>query len=184
MKFHGLSKGVLITALLVCLPLTSAWATHRSEAEQAIAEARAAHEQAVSANAASPETAAMIEQAEGLLPLRQYTKAVELAIQAKRQDDFAVRQAAGGKGGDSDAKSQAEAALAAAEAARAKADSVGGEWRDTAKMIAEAEGLVKSGSYQEAIALANRARVQGERGYEQALGEREAGFPSYMIEKP
>jgi hypothetical protein len=39
----------------------------------------------------------------------------------------------------------AEAAITAAKDARAQAGSVGGEWRDTGKMIARADALLKEG---------------------------------------
>jgi nucleoid-associated protein YgaU len=53
-------------------------------------------------------------------------------------------------------------AIAAAKAAAAKANALGYEWRDTGKMIKEAEKLAAAGKYDEAIALANKAREQGE----------------------
>lgn len=182
MNNRSLSAGALIAALMMVMPV--AWATHRSEAEQAIAAARAAHEQAASVQATSPDTAAMIEEAEGLLPSRQYTKAVELADKAARQDRFAYEQASSGKVADTDAASKAKQAIAAADAARKQADSVGGEWRDTAQLIKDAEGLAKSGQYDEAIQLANQAARQGALGYEQALKEKGASFPSYVARKP
>lgn len=181
---HALSRGALLGILLAALPLTSAWATHRDEAEQAIAEAKAAHQQAASAGVAAEETAEMIEQAESLLPSRQYTKAAQIAAQAKQQDEFAYKQATGGEKIDTGAQRQAEESLAEAESARKKAASVGGEWRDTAKMITQAEGLAKSGRYQEAIELANKARSQGELGYAQAIREKDADFPAYVFGKP
>ena len=186
MKFHSLSRGALIAALLVALPLSSPWAAHRSEAEQAIDDAKATHEQAVAAKVATSETAEMIERAEAMMPSRQYSKAIELANTAKRQDAFALQQATSGtdKEADAAARQKADTAIAEAEAARKKAASVGGEWRDTAKMIAQAESLAKSGGYEEAIALANQAKHQGENGYAQAIAEQGAGFPSYMFKQP
>lgn len=180
---RALSTGVLIAALLVSLPMSNAWATHRVEAEHAIAEAKAAHAKAAEVNAASPETAAMIESAENLLPSRQYTKAVKIASKARMQDSFAYAQATSGASEEDADATRAEQAIAAAERARAKADEVGGEWRDTAKLIAEAQGLAKSGKYEDAIALAKTAEHQGKMGYEQALGERGADFPSYVTRK-
>ncbi|MFZ0788148.1 MAG: hypothetical protein WAM94_00820, partial [Chromatiaceae bacterium] len=169
------------------IPVSGAWAAHRSEADQAIAAAKAAHEKAAAAGGASAETATLIKQAEELIPSRQYTKAIELANQAMKQDAFAASQAAGGAGDsapvDPGAKAGAEQAIADAEAARKKAATVGGEWRDTAKMIKEAQDLVKSGEYDKAIKLANMAKRQGELGYAQSLAEKNAGFPSYMHAK-
>lgn len=184
MNNRRFAAGVLLAVLTIAIP--NVWAAHRTEAEQAIAAAKAAHEQAASVQAATPDTAALIEEAEGLLPMRQYTKAVEIAEKATMQDRFAYEQAAGGSkasnvGVDADAARQA---LAAAEAARKKAASVGGEWRDTAQMIKDADGLAKSGRYQDAIHLAKRAERQGILGYEQAMGEKNADFPSYVLAKP
>ncbi|EXJ16600.1 hypothetical protein [Imhoffiella purpurea] len=180
MKNRQHSVAAILTALILAVPMTSAWATHRNDAEQAIAEAKAAHEKAAEANAASDETANMIEQAEGLMPSRQFTKAREIANKAKQQDTFAYEQATGAAKTDETAASEAERAIAAAEQARKKAASVDGEWRDTAKMIGEAESLAKSGKYREATDLAEKARRQGELGYDQAMHEKDADFPSYV----
>jgi len=68
--------------------------------------------------------------------------------------------------------SAAEKAIAAAEAARKKAKSVGGEWRDIGKIIKKAKKALKAGDDKKAIKLANKARRQGEIGYAQALKER------------
>lgn len=183
MKIRSVTKGALVALLLAAVPLTSALAAHRSEAEQAIAEAKALQEKAAAAGAAV-DTSDLIKQAEGLLPSRQYTKAIEVADKAKKQSEFALSQAGTGGGAapaDSGKKAEAEKAIADAEAARKKAASVNGEWRDTKKMIKEAEELVKAGDYDQAIKKANKAKHQGELGYEQALGQKGAGFPSYVL---
>jgi hypothetical protein len=179
MSIRRIFRTILVGGLLFALPITSAWATHRSEAEQAIEEAKAAHAAAKAANVASEETASLIKEAESIMPDRQFTKARELAMKAMKQDTFAVEQALGATV-DSDAAKQAEEAIAAAEAARKKASSVGGEWRDTGKFIKEAEDLAKSGDFAAAIALADKARRQGEMGYEQAIREQGATFPTYV----
>jgi nucleoid-associated protein YgaU len=70
-------------------------------------------------------------------------------------------------------KSAAEAAIAAADAALKKAASVGGEWRDSRKILKKAEAALKKGDYAKAIKLANQARRQGELGYAQAMDEME-----------
>lgn len=184
MNIRSVTKGALVALLLAAVPLTSALAAHRSEAEQAIAEAKAWQEKASAAGAAV-DTSALIKQAEGLLPSRQYTKAIEVANQAKKQTEFALSQAGAGGGAaaaaDPDKKAAAEKAIADAEAARKKAASVKGEWRDTKKMIKQAEDLVKAGDYDEAIKKAKKAERQGELGYEQALGQKGADFPSYVL---
>ena len=63
--------------------------------------------------------------------------------------------------------SACEKALSLADAARKKAASVGGEWRDTKKIMKQAK---KAGG-DKCVKLANKARRQGEIGYAQALAE-------------
>ncbi len=180
---RAISSGALIVALLVGLPVSNAWATHRADAERAIEEAKAAHAKAQAVDAASAETAAMIESAEKLIPSRQYTKALEIATKARIRDSFAHTQATSSDSENDSSAKQVEQAIAAAEQARKKADEVGGEWRDTAALIAQAQGLAKSGQYEDAMALAKQAEHQGELGYEQAIGERGADFPPYVTRK-
>jgi nucleoid-associated protein YgaU len=72
--------------------------------------------------------------------------------------------------------------LAAAEAARKKAASVGGEWRDTGKIIKQAKAALKAGDGSKCVALANKARRQGEMGYAQALAERATAANSYTVQ--
>jgi hypothetical protein len=50
-------------------------------------------------------------------------------------------------------------------------------------MIKEAQDLANSGDFAAAIALADSARRQGEMGYEQAIGQQGATFPTY-VKKP
>lgn len=188
MKIRNLAMGALVAAALITLSFTNAWAASRSEAEQAIANAKALLAKAAAAGVNTTETAALIKEAEGLLPSRQYTKAIALAEKAKKQDEFALSQVDGAKDkGSSPAPSgtqaQAEQAIADAETARKKAASARGEWRDTKKMIKDAEGLMKSGEFEAAIKMANQAKRQGELGYEQAQGQKGADFPAYMLPK-
>jgi hypothetical protein len=65
----------------------------------------------------------------------------------------------------------AEKAIAAAKDARKQAISVGGEWRDTGKMIKKAEALLKQGKTEEAAKMAAAAEVQGMLGYMQATSQ-------------
>lgn len=65
----------------------------------------------------------------------------------------------------------AEAAIAAAKEARGHAASVGGEWRDTGKMIAKAEALLKEGKTEEARKMAESAEAQAMLGYIQATSQ-------------
>ena len=64
-----------------------------------------------------------------------------------------------------------EAAIAAAKDARKQAKSVGGEWRDTGKMIKKAEALLKAGKTEEATKMAEAAEAQGMLGYMQATSQ-------------
>ena len=64
-----------------------------------------------------------------------------------------------------------EAAIAAAKEAQKQAASVGGEWRDTKKMIKKAEALLKEGKTEEATKMAEAAEAQGMLGYMQATSQ-------------
>lgn len=70
---------------------------------------------------------------------------------------------------------EATAAIAAAKSAQKKAASIGGEWRDTGKLIKKAEKAAKSGKSNEAITFAKKASQQGAWGYEQAMAQKNAG---------
>lgn len=72
------------------------------------------------------------------------------------------------------------AAISKAESAQKKASSVKGEWRDTGKIIKKAKAAAKKGDYTNALKLANDAYRQGELGYQQAISQKDAGFPAYM----
>jgi len=65
----------------------------------------------------------------------------------------------------------AEASIAAAKEARKQAKSVGGEWRDTGKMIKKAQRLLKEGKAKEAAKIAQEAEAQGMLGYMQATSQ-------------
>ena len=65
----------------------------------------------------------------------------------------------------------AEDAIADAKAAQKQAQSVGGQWRDTGKMIKKAEKLLKEGKTAEAEKLAREAEAQGMLGYIQATSQ-------------
>ena len=67
-----------------------------------------------------------------------------------------------------------------AEAARKQADSVGGEWRDTAEMIETAKTELSKGQVVTAMKLAAEAHKQGVLGYQQAVSQRELKMPSYL----
>jgi len=65
----------------------------------------------------------------------------------------------------------AEDAIADAKAAQKQAHSVGGEWRDTGKMIKKAEKLLSEGKSDEAEKMARAAEAQGMLGYMQATSQ-------------
>ena len=73
-----------------------------------------------------------------------------------------------------------EAAHEAGEAARKAAAAVGFEWRDTKKMLKQARKLAEEEKYEEAVALANQARRQGEHGVAQAK-EQEAAWQRRVL---
>jgi len=79
--------------------------------------------------------------------------------------------------------SACEKELARADAARKKAASVGGEWRDIKKIMKKAK---KAGG-DKCVKLAAKARRQGEIGYAQALAERAGSGTSsssvYTVDK-
>ena len=81
---------------------------------------------------------------------------------------------------EKDQAAEFKAAVEKADASRKKAASVGGEWRDTGKMIKKAKAAAKEGDYNKALKLANTAYRQGELGYNQAMSQKGVGFPSYI----
>jgi len=64
---------------------------------------------------------------------------------------------------------QAVEAIAAAKMAQKKAASVGGEWRDTGKMIKKAEKLLADNKWEDAAKLAKKAEAQGMLGHAQSM---------------
>lgn len=77
-------------------------------------------------------------------------------------------------------KADAEAAIGAAKAAQKAAKSVGGEWRDTGKVIKKAEKAVADGNYADAVKMAKKAESQGHLGKEQAMSQKGVGNPKYL----
>jgi nucleoid-associated protein YgaU len=67
----------------------------------------------------------------------------------------------------------AAAAIAAAKAANARAAEENYEWRDTGKLIKQAEKAMNEGKYAEAVKLANKARRQAENAVKQKYSELE-----------
>lgn len=68
-------------------------------------------------------------------------------------------------------KLDVQQAIAAAKAAHKQANSVGGAWRDTSKMIKKAEKLLGEEQLEEALELAREAEAQGMLGYMQATSQ-------------
>lgn len=77
-------------------------------------------------------------------------------------------------------KAAAEAAIANAKAAGKMAKAAQGEWRDTAKMLKKAAGMVEKGKFADAVKMANKAKFQYEMGTEQAKGQAGVGNPGYL----
>ena len=74
----------------------------------------------------------------------------------------------------------ATAAIDAAEAARRKAASVDGEWRDVGKIIKQAHAAANEGDYAKAEKLAAKVRSQSEMSYQQAIEQASVSLPSYL----
>jgi hypothetical protein len=81
---------------------------------------------------------------------------------------------------DEASAAKAQKLIDAAEAARMEAASVGGEWRDTGKIIKKAKDRLKKGDYVAAAKLANEAAKQGHLGYQQAVSQKALKMPSYL----
>lgn len=73
-----------------------------------------------------------------------------------------------------------DAVYAEAEAARKKAASVGMEWRDIGKFLDTAKKAAEGGDFETAIKLAEKAKTQGELGYQQAMAQSEVRVPSVL----
>jgi hypothetical protein len=71
-------------------------------------------------------------------------------------------------------KNDAEAAIAAAEAARKAAADLHYEWNTTAPLIEEAKVAMTAGDFDKAVALAKKAKYQGDAAVAQARHESEA----------
>lgn len=73
-----------------------------------------------------------------------------------------------------------DAALAAAKSEIKKAQSVGGEWRDTGKLLKKADKAAAEGNFGDATKLAEKAKFQAIAGQEQAASQVNAGNPAYL----
>ena len=86
----------------------------------------------------------------------------------------------GGTMADPSARAAAEAAIGAAIDTQQAA--VGGEWRDTGKLIDKAKQAVATGDYNAAQLLAQKAETQGKLGEAQARNQIGAGSPAYLYD--
>lgn len=71
-------------------------------------------------------------------------------------------------------------AYAAAEAEVKKASAMKNTWRDTGKIMKQAQAAAKKGDFDKAISLASKAKFQGEAAQEQAAAQAHAGNPGYL----
>lgn len=83
---------------------------------------------------------------------------------------------------DPSSKAAAEIAIAAATAAQQTAAAVGGEWRDTGKLIDKAKRAAAAGDYDTALGWAKKAEAQGKLGKAQAMGQMGVGNPAYLYD--
>jgi len=63
-----------------------------------------------------------------------------------------------------------------------KAEQVGGEWRDSTKIMKEAKELAGSNNYIEAIKKIKTTRFQAKRGYRQIMAQKNKGNPDYLTQ--
>jgi ribosomal protein S20 len=77
-------------------------------------------------------------------------------------------------------KAAAEKAIEEAKASLKKAASVGGEWRDSGKMVKAAEKALQEGDFDTAVKQANKAAKQGQMGHDQAITQQDVGNPDYL----
>jgi len=77
----------------------------------------------------------------------------------------------------------AQMAIKEAKAAIKKAASVDGEWRDSGKIVKKASAAASKKDYAKAVKLADQAKLQGELGYKQAMDQKNAGNPPYLMTK-
>ncbi len=75
---------------------------------------------------------------------------------------------------------EVERAIILADAARKKATSVEGEWRDVRKMILQARAAIWEEKLELAMKLAKKAQKLAELGYAQAIEQSELERPAYL----
>ena len=82
---------------------------------------------------------------------------------------------AGGEGSSSVNDKDAATAILAAEHEQSRAKAKGFEWRDTEKLIKEAQKAAKEGKFDDAVKLANKAKNQSTNAIAQAEEQKNAG---------
>lgn len=75
-----------------------------------------------------------------------------------------------------------DSAIAAAKSANKQAKAAGNEWRDTGKLIKQAEGLAAKGKFWEARPVALQAEAQARIAIQQAKESENAGNPGYLYQ--
>lgn len=88
---------------------------------------------------------------------------------------FGGGESGGGESMGASANADVAAAIKAAEEAIKKAKSVDGQWRDEDKFLKQAKAAAAKGDDKAALKLANKAKFQGEMGYQQAKEQEKAG---------
>lgn len=87
--------------------------------------------------------------------------------------------ASGGGGGSAGSSAvndkDAASAILAAEHEQTRAKAKGYEWRDTEKLIKEAQKAAKEGEFDKAVKLANQAKQQSTNAIAQAEEQKDAG---------
>lgn len=78
-------------------------------------------------------------------------------------------------GGSTHTAQDADSAITAAEHELSRANAVGNAWRDTEKMIKEAQKAAKEGKYDDAVKLANKAKEQSSDAIAQHETQKNAG---------
>ncbi len=82
--------------------------------------------------------------------------------------------AASSAAGGAVTKDSVAATIAAAEMAMKKADTAGGGWRDTEKLVKEAKAALEKGELDAAMKLAKSAEEEGKLGEQQAMESKSA----------
>lgn len=77
-------------------------------------------------------------------------------------------------------KAEADKAVADAKAASELAKAAGGEWRDTAEILEDAEKALEAGEFDQAVQLAGKAKFQYEAAAAQAEAAQGVGNPGYL----